>query len=726
MGATREVLHLRAAGVSFVLDSGQGVPRVLHWGRGLPDDEAVLAALRDTSGPAVLDNSPNTPRVLSVWPVEYDGWMGTPALEGHAAGTATTPRPVLADVEFVRHAEGGRIRLVFDDPATALRCTADYEMDDAGILSVVLAVEREPSAGPEPYAVSALTALLPLPAAAVEILDFTGLWAGERRPQRARVVDGIHLRQTRRGKPGQDSPYLLMCGERGFGARRGEVWGVHAAWSGDQRLLVERLPEGAAVARAVIGGGERLAPGEIRLTAGERYASPPMLFAWSGEGTDGVARRFHERMRRRPAHPRSPRPLTLNSWEAVYFDHDLEHLLTLVDRGADVGVERFVLDDGWFRGRRNARAGLGDWIVDEEVWPQGLDPLVERVRAHGMEFGLWVEPEMVSLDSDLARAHPDWVLGPAEGLGPPARSQYVLDLGHPEAQTLILDRLDALIARYRIDFLKWDHNRDLLEAVSRRDGGRPATHRQTLALYGLLDELRRRHPALEIESCAAGGGRVDLGILERTDRIWASDSNDPVERLPILRWTSLLLPAELIGSHVGDARAHTSGRVTDFSFRAAVALFGHAGIEMDLSQSDSATLHALAAWSALYRELRPLLHSGFVVNGDPEETDEGTWLVGVVDQRARSAVFLWARTASSGAGQSGRVRFPGLDPAADYVLRVREEFGGALRNQAEDPAWLAGATTAPPVLRGALLTTAGIPLPTLAVQQAMVLHLQKI
>ncbi|PQZ54567.1 MULTISPECIES: alpha-galactosidase [unclassified Microbacterium] len=726
MDARRELLHLRSAGVSFVLDVAPDVPLILHWGAALPDDESVLVALRDSAAPAVLDNAPNAPRVFSVWPSEYEAWAGTPALEGHVAGAATTPRPVLRDVEHEARADGGRIRLVLDDRLSGLRCTADYDLDPAGVLSAVLAVERDHSAGPEPYTVSALTALLPLPSAAVETLDFTGLWAGERRPQRSPLLDGLHLRRTRRGKPGQDSPYVMMCGERGFGARRGEVWSAHAAWSGDQRLLVERLPEGAGVARSVLGGGESLAPGEVRLAAGERYSTPPVLFAWSDEGTDGIARRFHDRLRRRERHPRSPRPLTLNSWEAVYFDHDLERLLALVDAGAGVGVERFVLDDGWFRGRRNARAGLGDWIVDEQVWSHGLEPLVQRVRAHGMQFGLWVEPEMISLDSDLARAHPDWVLGPAVGLGPPARNQYVLDLGRPEAHALVLARLDDLVSRHRIDFLKWDHNRDLLEAVSREDAGRPAVHRQTLAVYALLDELRRRHPGLEIESCASGGGRVDLGILDRADRVWASDSNDPVERIPIVRWTQQLLPLELIGAHIGDARAHTSGRVTDFSFRAAVALFGHAGIEMDLTRADPSTLRDLTAWAALYRELRPLLHSGEVVNGDPEETDPGTWLFGVVDPSGGDGVFLWARTASSGAGQSGRVRFPGLDPARSYAVRVRDEFGGALRNQAEDPAWVTRASMAPPVFPGAMLTTAGLPLPTLAVQQAMVLHFEAI
>ena len=266
-----------------------------------------------------------------------------------------------------------------------------------------------------------------------------------------------------------------------------------------------------------------------------------------------------------------PRPVVLNTWEAVYFDHRLDRLTALADTAAELGVERFVLDDGWFRHRRDDTAGLGDWYVDEDVWPDGLHPLVNHVRGLGMEFGLWVEPEMVNPDSDLARAHPEWVRE-----APPWRNQQVLDIAQPDAYAYLLERLDALVSEYAIDFLKWDHNRDLV-------GG---AHAQTLAAYRLLDELRERHPALEIESCSSGGSRVDLGILARTDRVWASDTNDALERQAIQRWTQLLLPPELVGSHVGPPRAHTTGRTHDLSFRVATALFGHFGIEWDINARD--------------------------------------------------------------------------------------------------------------------------------------------
>src|SRR5215216_6486130 len=238
---------------------------------------------------------------------------------------------------------------------------------------------------------------LPVPAAAAEILDLTGRWCRERHPQRRPFDHGTWLREQRRGRTGHDAPLLLVAGTPGFSWRSGEVWGVHLAWSGNSVWRADRPVDGVAT----LGAGELLEPGE---EAGD----PPWLYAvWSDRGLDGLSARLHELIRARPSHPRRPRPVVLNTWEAVYFDHRLDRLTELADVAALIGVERFVLDDGWFRGRRDDTAGLGDWYVDEDVWPSGLHPLVSHVRGLGMEFGLWVEPEMVNLNSDIARAHPD-------------------------------------------------------------------------------------------------------------------------------------------------------------------------------------------------------------------------------------------------------------------------------------------------------------------------------
>ncbi|WHX17214.1 alpha-galactosidase [Streptomyces malaysiensis subsp. malaysiensis] len=718
------IVSLRAAGTCFAVELTEPVPRVLHWGADLGELSPVdLTALSLTAEAATLNNSLDVPRRFTLWPTEADGWSGTPAHHGHLGGTATAPRPAMTEATHrADPAGGGELRVRLAEPASGLDITLTYTLDAQGILTADAVISRGESADPTPYDLAGALTLLPLPRRATEILDFTGKWSRERSPQRRPLSHGVHSRDVRRGKPGADSPYLLAVGVPGFGYRTGEVWATHVAWSGDQRYLVEQLPEGAGVHASALGGGELLRAGEIRLAPGDTYRTPRCHFAWSADGLDGIADRFHGHLRARPQHPRGPRPLVLNSWEAVYFDHDLGRLLALADRAAAVGVERFVLDDGWFSGRRADTAGLGDWLVDPAVWPDGLGPLADHVRALGMDFGLWVEPEMVNPDSQLARTHPDWILGPAAGLGPTARHQYVLDLSRPDVFAYLLKSLDALVGSYDLAYLKWDHNRELHEAVH-APGDRPVAHAQVEALYRLLDAVKQRHPGLEIESCASGGGRVDLGVLLRTDRVWASDCNDPVERQAIQSWTVQLLPPELVGSHVGAERNHTTGRVTSDTFRTITALFGHAGIEQDLTECSEAELARLTAWSALYRELRPLLHTGRTVRADLE--DEARLLHGVVAHDGSRALYCWARVSTSAEGQSGRTPLPGLRPDARYRLRVRTDLGLPSFQQAAPPPWLTAAVEGWLTLPGAVLATAGLPMPTLNPGQALLIEVHR-
>jgi alpha-galactosidase len=646
-------------------------------------------------------------------------WSGTPGIEGHLADGSAYPRLSLENYDVTGPDSALDVLLV--DQAFDIHVRLRYELDRFGILSIHVTVGRPVSAqGAPPFVLIGLSALLPLPERAVEALDFTGKWSRERSPQRQRIAFGTQLRESRRGRPSLDSPYVVAAGTESFRFRSGEVWAVHLGWSGNQRYVVERLPEGAGAHTAVIGAGELLLPGEIVLHAGEEYQAPTAYFAWSDAGLDGISDAFHAMLRARPAHPVSPRPLTLNTWEAVYFDHSLPKLLALVDAAAAVGVERIVLDDGWFQGRRDATSGLGDWFVDRAVWPDGLSPLVDRARAHGMEFGLWFEPEMVNLSSQVIQNHPDWLLAPARGAGAAVRHQHVLNIANPAAWDYLLGRIDALVSEYSISYIKWDHNRELHEAARRDANDRPGVHAQTMALYRLLDVLKTRHPALEIETCASGGGRIDLGILRRADRVWASDCNDPVERQAIQRWTLQLIPPELMGAHVGPAEAHTTSRTTPLSFRLITALFAHAGLEQDLTQLTADEIGVLAAWVELYKELRGLIHTGRTVRADL--ADDAYLLYGVVAPDFSRALLAWACLATSNAVQPGRVRIPGLDGARTYRIAVREEPGLPSFHE-QPPEWLRRARQGSLLMPGRLLTSVGLPMPALDPQQAMLLDL---
>lgn len=712
-----QLAYLRAAGACVVLDvTGPALPRVLHWGADLGDlDADGLQALAAASVPATPRSALDRGLRVPLLPTERDGWSGTPGLSGHRAGADPVPALALAaPVQVDAEHAGGRVRAVA--AGGGLRVTVFLALDARGIVRVQVEVTNT---GTGAYDLAGVLPLLPVPPDADELFDLTGRWCRERAPQRAPLQHGTHLRTGRRGRSGHDAVFLLAAGTRRFGFRTGEVWATHLAWSGDTLSLVERLPEGAGAGATLLGAGELLRPGEMRLQPGDTYTSPAALYVWSGHGLDGVSARVHRALRDRPQHPRTPRPVVLNTWEAVYFDHDPDRLRRLADVAASLGVERFVLDDGWFGARRNDAVGLGDWWVSPDVWPQGLRPLADHVHGLGMQFGLWVEPEMANPDSALVRAHPDWLLTPDAPLW---RHQRVVDLANPEAYAYLLAAIGDVVADAEVDFLKWDHNRDLHIALhTRADGARvPGVHAQTTALYRLLDELRSRRPGLEIESCAGGGGRVDLGILEHADRVWASDSNDALERQLIQRFTGLLLPPELVGAHVGPPRNPTSHRTLDLAFRCVTALFGHAGIEWDVTTCTPDELAVLRRWIAMYKELRPLLHGGDTVRADLG--DDAALLHGVVAPDRAHALFAYVRLASGPDATPGRVRLPGLDAATRYSVRVRDDLGRPATVQDAPPPW----TTTPSVLSGAVLGRVGLPMPVLAPAAALLLEVRHV
>lgn len=656
---TTDLVHLRADGVSVVVDlAGGTLPRVLHWGADLgAPDPAVLADLRHATRPVPLGFPVDGEVAAAVLPEQSAGHVGTPGLTGSRDGRDFSTAFAVTG-HTVEHTDDATQRLAVHavDAAAGLALELVLELTAQGLVRQRGTLTNTAD---DVYALDGLLLTLPVPAAATELLDFSGRWARERSPQRTAFTHGTRLRDNRRGRTGYDTAFVLVAGTPSFGHRRGQVWGLHTAWSGNHRTLAERSHHQPGL----LGGGELLTAGEVRLAPGESYTSPWTYGSW-GVGLDALAGRFHRWMRARPQHPRTPRPITLNTWEAVYFAHDLDRLTELADAAAAIGAERYVLDDGWFGSRRDDTRGLGDWYVSADVWPEGLHPLVDHVTGLGMQFGLWVEPEMVNPDSDLARAHPDWILRVPARLPRPARHQQVLDLAHPDAYAYILERLDALLTEYRIGYLKWDHNRDLVDAGH---AGVAGVHGQTLAVYRLLDELRARHPGVEIESCSSGGARVDLEILQRTDRIWGSDCIDALERQQIQRWTNLLVPLELIGAHVGSGTAHSTGRRHALSFRAGTALFGHLGIEWDLREADAAQRAELAAWVAAYKELRGLLHTGTAVHADV--ADPSHHVHGVVAHDGSDAVFAVVATATSDALPTGRLTFPGLDPDATYHVR---------------------------------------------------------
>lgn len=710
------LIALRAGGVSLVLDiENGGLPVVRHWGPDLGELSATDAlAMRRAQAMPPMPNATDEPVRIAIVPEEHTGWTGQPGLQGSRTGRDWSPVFTVTDVtvngapasRLVQLGGAAIVQTLARDDDAGLELQIDIELTAQGLVRVRAGVRNLRA---EPYQVTELVVALPVPAQAREVLDFAGRWGKERQPQRRQLTVGQHRRENRSGRTGADSAYQLIAGVPGFGYRQGDCWAIHTAWSGNHLHYAERTRTGVQL----IGGGELLLPGEIILGAGEQYWSP-WLFASFGAGLDASARRYHDWLRARPNHPRSPRPVTLNVWEAVYFDHEISKLLELVELAAQIGVERFVLDDGWFGDRRSDQAGLGDWQVSPEVWPDGLHPLTDAVARAGMQFGLWVEPEMVNLDSELARAHPDWIMATGARLPVESRHQQVLDLTNPDAYAHVRDQLAALLAEYDIGYLKWDHNRDLASAGSPANSGRPAVHAQTLAAYRLMAELKQLQPGLEIESCSSGGARVDLAVLEYTDRVWASDCMDAVERQEIDWWTKQLVPPELVGSHIAAVPSHTTGRVQQLPMRAATAVFGHLGIEWDITAASELELAMLGGWIAWYQANRELLHSGAVVRLD--WPDDELRVHGVVG--ADRAIYAIAFVAMTGPENLGLIPLPGLDATARY--RVQVVFVDQVR-QFPEP-WQTG----PIELTGAQLGSGVLRAPVMFTDQVVVVEVDRI
>ncbi|MGJ9425500.1 alpha-galactosidase [Nesterenkonia halotolerans] len=717
------MVHLCSEGVSILLDISNGsLPLIVHWGAALPGLHAGEAAsLRNAAVPHRTGNGQDLPVRLDVLGSLHAGWSGRPCLVGDRQGTAWTPLLKVTTAELdvadgqeagidgtLTSAGAGTLRVAAEDPAAGLRLGLELELCHSGLLRARATLTNTDSG---PYRLHELGLILPLPTHARELLDFAGHWGKERVPQRRELTVGAHLREGRKGRTGADAAYVLSVGEHGFDFATGEVWGLHTGFSGNHRTWAERLFDG----HQVLGGAELLLPGEVSLGRGDSYTSP-WLYGVYGRGLDDQASRFHEWLRARAHHPARPRPVTLNVWEAVYFDHHLEKLTALADQAAAVGVERYVLDDGWFGARRDDTAGLGDWAVSPEVWPQGLSPLIDHVNKLGMEFGLWFEPEMVNLDSDVARAHPEWIMAPADRLPTESRSQQVLNLGIPEAYDHVRGQMLALLHEYPIDYIKWDHNRDLLEAGTRPLGG-AGVHAQTLAAYRLMAELKEKHPGLEIESCSSGGARVDLGVLEHADRIWASDNIDPFERQQIHRWTQQLIPPELMGSHIASSVSHSTGRTHALHFRAGTAIWGHLGIEWDLTQAGEADTAELLHWISFHKDHRHLLHSGRVIRLDA--VDPALQLHGVISADRREALFAVVGAALPDVEPVGRFRLRGLNPEVDYLLR--DVTPGPVPHGFSRPPWWPDEEGA--VLSGRALQTVGVHAPWLAPDTLRILHL---
>ena len=596
---------------------------------------------------AVLGGGIDLDPPLGIIPQHHDGWLGTSGIEGcFHDGSGSFPHFV---IESSSHTATSATFILRDDHFD-LELDLNLKIHPSGVLALDGSFTNR---GSLPYLLHGLRFALPVPSRAEELLTLGGRWGMEFGEQRTSWKQSTISVSNSRGRTSHEKWPVVFAGTAQFGEQHGEVWGCHVGWSGNFDITLDGVTEH----RKHMLVGEKVVAGELVIHSKETYSAPTVYAVHSPHGLNTASQHFHQFVRSRLRHEDTWRPVTLNTWEAVYFEHNFETLTKLADVAAHVGVERFVLDDGWFSGRRNDTAGLGDWTVDSSVWPDGLHPLINHVKSLGMEFGIWCEPEMVNPDSDLFRKHPDWVLH--HGVNPPitGRNQLVLDLSRSEVREFLFTSVSQLLDTHDISYVKWDHNRDLVAS--------PA-HEQTRGIYELLGRLKQSHPQVQFESCASGGGRIDFGILPFVDRFWTSDSIDPLDRILIQRGAQRLMPPEVLGSHIGSPTSHITRRSHSLAFRATTAFFGWLGIEWNLLNASPHEQDRLASVVTQYKEFRPLLHSGVTFREDHSDTNIVVHGVSAHDQ-SRSLVSV-TRLANGPSSHVDPIHIHHLDDDTSFVV----------------------------------------------------------
>ncbi|ANW17217.1 alpha-galactosidase [Streptomyces clavuligerus] len=560
--------------------------------------------------------------------------------------------------------DGEELRLGFHDPVHGLGLVLHYRLRegfDVVERHVTLTHEGD---GPALELLRADSAAWTLPGRdSWRLSKLHGRWAAESRLERTPLAHGEQIIGSRRGHTGhQHLPWVALDAE-GATEESGEVYGCALGWSGSWRIAVQRLPDGQV---QITGGAGHDGSGLLRLAPGESWTSPVFAGLWSPDGFGGASRTWHAwQLAHVVPGAAGERPVLYNSWEATGFDISADQQLALARRAAGLGVELFVVDDAWFGARTSDRAGLGDWTPNPERFPGGLAPLADAVHALGMGFGIWVEPEMVNQDSDLYRAHPDWVQHHPGRTRTELRHQLVLNAARPDVREHLWRQLDRLLGSARIDYVKWDFNRCFTDPGWPGD---PYPQRLWVehveGLYGLLDRLRAAYPAVAFESCSGGGGRIDLGVLSRTDQVWTSDNTDPLDRLAIQHGFTQIHPARVMAAWVTDSpNTQLNGRRSSLRFRFVSAMAGVLGIGGQLTGWSEAELAEARDWVALYKRIRPLVQHGELYRLRPP----GGGLSAVQYLRGgESVVLAWLQAQHYGE-RPPRLRLRGLDPAAVYV-----------------------------------------------------------
>ena len=502
-----------------------------------------------------------------------------------------------------------------------------------------------------------------------EFIDLYGAWAREHAAERVPLHHGVTVCESRRGSTGhQQNPFAALVSP-GTDENSGEVYAAALVYSADFRITAERDQFDGVRLQA----GINPATFTWLLEPGKSFVTPEALLTFSNSGLSGMSHTFHTAVRRhlgRSAYLKAKRQIVINCWEAMYYDFNAEKIRKFAKKCRGLGIDTFVLDDGWFGKRDDDRSSLGDWFVNKEKLPGGLEELIDICKKAGMKFGLWFEPEMISEDSDLFREHPDWCIHTVGRKPLKSRYQYVLDYSRPEIADAIYTRISKILKENDISYVKWDMNRNITDNGSdylSPDRQGEHTHRYILGVYSLMKRLTDEFPNVLFEGCSGGGGRFDLGMLYYMPQIWTSDNTDAVARLEIQYGNSLVFPLSSMSAHISACPNHQTGRITPFKTRSDVAQLCNFGYELDPAKLNDEEFKEIAEQIKLHRRLEPLVEKGTLYRLiSPFGGNTFAWEAASPDKSFACAVFVRKLAVPNDPGYI--LKLKGLDPDKKYTV----------------------------------------------------------
>jgi len=658
--AESKIWLLTAGPVSYAFGVNErGDLQHLYWGRALWRGED-LAAARSGREWASFDLSPNT--TLE----EYPGWGGGRFIEPAAKITLASGVRDLVLRYQSHEIQGDTLKVRLRDLGYDFAVTLVYKLYPDGIVRRHAVIENHTQETATVESAQSAAWYVP-PGDGYRLSYLSGRWAGETQLVREDLHPGMKVIESRRGNTGQVNPWFAIDGPARATEEAGRVWFGAIGWSGNWRITVEQTPH----QQVRVTGGMNSFDFSYPLKPGETLETPPFYAGYTEHGFGGASRMMH-RFERASILPRQRvRPVLYNSWEATEFAVDEPGQKALATKAASIGVERFVMDDGWFGARNHDRAGLGDWTVNPKKFPNGLKPLIDHVKSQGMDFGLWVEPEMVNPDSDLYRAHPDWAMHMEGRPRTPARNQLVLNVARDDVKEYLFGVLDKLVTDNEIAFLKWDMNRHFSEPgwpEAAAADQRKLWVKYVRNLYEIIDRLRAKHPNLEIESCSGGGGRVDLGILSRVEQVWTSDNTDALDRLKIQEGFTQAYTPQVMMAWVTDVPHWLNLRTTSLEYRMLSSMQGSLGIGANIAKWNDAETATAKRLIAEYHKVQPTIVQGDLYRlNSPRNGSEFSATQTVNRDKSQSVVFLFIHSTQEGR-MFPRLKLEGLDPAAEYTL----------------------------------------------------------